>query len=56
MCRLLRQVLAAEGERTIELARLAVFVGERGEVASGVLVELLLQLVDPGGASQFSPL
>ena len=45
---LLREELAAERDGLRQVARLPVLVGERGEVATRVLVELLPELVDPG--------
>jgi len=46
MPRLLRQELLADEDRLVEVADLPVFVGERREIPTGILVEFLAELVD----------
>src|SRR4051812_15358230 len=46
MPRLLRQELLADEDRLVEVADLPVFVGERREISTGILVEFLAELVD----------
>jgi len=48
--RLLRQVFLADEDGLIEIARLPVLVGERGEVPTRVFVELPAELVDSSRA------
>ena len=47
---LLREELLADHDRLLEVAHLPELVGERGEIPPRILVELLLELVDAGGA------
>src|SRR4051812_27565055 len=51
---LLRKELLADHDCLVDLTRLSKFVRQRREVASRILVELLLQLVDAGGTGHQS--
>ena len=51
---LLRQELLADQDRLFEVASLSEFVGQRSEVAAGILVELPFELVDAVGAGHQS--
>ena len=43
---LLREILLADEDGLVEIACLAVFVGERGKISTGILVEFLAKLLD----------
>jgi len=47
---LVGQVRAAERDRLRQVSELAILVGEGRELASRILVKLLLQLVESGGS------
>ena len=51
---LLRQELLADQDRLLEISSLSELIGQRSEVAAGILVELLFELVDAGGAGHQS--
>ncbi|MCU0623701.1 MAG: hypothetical protein MUF53_07535, partial [Gemmatimonadaceae bacterium] len=59
MARLLGQMLPADVDGLFEIARLAVLVRQGGEIAPGVLLELLPQFINPGadahGTTSSSP-
>jgi hypothetical protein len=51
---LLRQELLADQNRLFEVSTLSEFIGQGSEVAAGILVELLFELVDAVGAGHQS--
>src|SRR5437763_707513 len=53
--RLLGQIGLADEDRLFEIAYLAIFVGERGEIPTWILVEFLFEFVNSGRTGHEAP-